>query len=194
MKIALRAFFLCVALACAGAAATTIWAQDNLSPQIQSACGPDQAKFDVQRQAHSHPTVTPESGKALVYVFGDSELDNTAIHVGGLITRVGVDGAWVGAYEHKSYMYFSVNPGEHRLCTSQQSSLKSRRDNNASAITFTAEEGKSYYFRTQPSPASLAQSATSRAPNGEVELAVVDPAQAQLMVPKWAYSTSQPKN
>ena len=28
---------------------------------------------------------------------------------------------------------------------------------------------------------------------GEVELAAVDPAQAQLMVPKWAYSTSQPK-
>jgi hypothetical protein len=82
--------------------ATTVWAQDNLSPQAQSGCGPDQAKFEVQRQAHSHPTGTPESGKALVYVFGDSGLDNTAIHIGGLITRVGVDGAWVGAYEHKS--------------------------------------------------------------------------------------------
>ena len=116
--------------------ATTVWAQDNSSPQMQAGCGPDQAKFEVQRHAHLHPTGTPESGKALVYVFGDSELDNTAIHIGGLITRVGVDGAWVGAYEHKSYTYFSVNPGEHRLCTSQQSSLKSRRDNNASAITF----------------------------------------------------------
>jgi len=143
--------------------ATTVWAQDNSSPQMQAGCGPDQAKFEVQRHAHLHPTGTPESGKALVYVFGDSELDNTAIHIGGLITRVGVDGAWVGAYEHKSYTYFSVNPGEHRLCTSQQSSLKSRRDNNASAITFMAEKGKVYYFRTQP------------------------------MVPKWAYSTSLPK-
>jgi hypothetical protein len=36
------------------------------------------------------------------YVFGDSELDNAAISIGGLITRVGLDGAWVGAYEHKS--------------------------------------------------------------------------------------------
>jgi hypothetical protein len=193
MKLSLRAFFLCVSLACAGPAATTVWAQDNVSPQMQTACGPDQAKFEVQRQAHSHPTGTPESGRALVYVFGDSELDNTAIHIGGLITRVGLDGAWVGAYEHKSYTYFSVNPGEHRLCTSQQSSLKSRRDNNASAITFTAEEGKVYYFRTQPTPASLARSTASQVPNGEVELAAVDPAQAQLMVPKWAYSTSQPK-
>ncbi len=173
--------------------ATTVWAQDNSSPQKQAGCGPDQAKFQVQRQAHAHPTGTPESGKALVYVFGDSELDNVTIHIGGLITRVGVDGAWVGAYEYKSYTYFSVNPGEHRLCTSQQSSLKSRRDDNASAITFTAEEGKVYYFRTQPTPTSLARSATSEVPNGEVELAAVDPAQAQLMVPKWAYSTSQPK-
>ncbi len=173
--------------------ATAAWAQDSSSGQMQAGCGPDPARFQVQRKSDSHPTATPESGKALVYVFGDSEFDNTALHIGGLITRVGVDGAWVGAYEHKSYMYFSVDPGEHRLCTSQQSSLKSRRDNNASAITFTAEEGKVYYFRTQPSPTSLTRSGASQVPNGEVELAVVDPAQAQLMMPKWAYSSSRPK-
>ena len=173
--------------------ATTVWAQDNSATQMQAGCGPDQARFDVKRNAHSHPTGVPKPGKALVYVFGDSELDNAAIHIGGLITRVGVDGEWVGAYEHKSYTYFSIDPGEHRLCKSQQSSLKSRRDISASAITFTAEGGKVYYFRTQPSPTSLAQSAVSRVPNGEVELARLDPAQAQLMIPKWAYSTSQPK-
>ena len=173
--------------------ATTVWAQDNSATPTGSGCGPDQAKFDVKRAAHLHPTAAPESGKALVYVFGDSELDNTALHIGGLITRVGVDGDWVGAFEHKSYTYFSVAPGEHRLCTSQQSSLKSRRANNASAISFNAEPNKVYYFRTQPSPTALSQSAVTRVPTGEVELATVDPAQAQLMVPKWAYSTSQPK-
>lgn len=171
--------------------AATVWAQDT-SAQGRAGCGPDLAKFDVQREAHSHPIPAPEPGKALVYVFGDSELDNTAIHIGGLITRVGVDGEWVGAFEHKSYTYFSVVPGEHQLCTSQQSSLKSRRA-NASAITFTADQNKVYYFRTQPSPTSLTHSAVTRVPNGEVELAAVDPAQAQLMVPKWAYSTSRPK-
>ena len=125
---------------------------------------------------------------------GDSELDNAALHIAGLVTRVGVDGAWVGAYEHKSYRHFAVNPGEHRLCTRKQSSLKSRRDNNASAITFKAEEGKVYYFRTQPTPTSLARSTASQEPNGEVELAVVDPAQAQLMVPKWAYVPRSPRD
>ena len=168
--------------------ATMAWAQENTA-----GCGPDQAKFEVKREAHSHPTGSPKPGKALVYVFGDSELDNAAIHIGGLITRVGVDGQWVGAYQYKSYIYFSVDPGAHRLCTSQQSALKSRRDNNASAITLTAEEGKVYYFRTQPTPRAVAGSAVTGVPNGDVELAAVDPAQAQLMIPKWAYSTSQPK-
>jgi len=169
--------------------ATMAWAQEN-----SAGCGPDQTKFDVKREAHSHPTGLPEPGKALVYVFADSQLDNVAaIHIGGLITRVGVDGQWVGAYQYKSYMYFSIDPGAHRLCTSQQSAQKSRRENNTSAITFTTEEGKVYYFRTQPSPRAVARSAVSGVPNGDVELAAVDPAQAQLMIPKWAYSTSRPK-
>lgn len=171
---------------------TSAWAQDKSTVLTQVGCGPDEAKFEVKRDAHLHPTGTPPPGKALVYVFGDSELDN-AIQIGGLITRVGSDGVWVGAYGHKSYTYFSVDPGEHRLCTSQQSSLKSRRHTNASAITFTAEQGKVYYFRTQPSPAAVSESAVSRAPSGKVELAVLDPAQAQLMVLNRAYSTSQPR-
>ena len=52
--------------------ATMAWAQDN-----SSGCGPDQSKFQVKRDSHSHPTGVAETGKALVYVFGDSELDNT---------------------------------------------------------------------------------------------------------------------
>jgi Protein of unknown function (DUF2846) len=166
--------------------AAMAWAQEN-----SAVCGPDQTKFEAKREAHSHPTGSAEPGKALVYVFGDSELDNATIHIGGLITRVGVDGQWAGAYQYKSYMYFSVDPGAHRLCTSQQSALKSRRDSTASAITFTAEEGKVYYFRTQPSPRAVARSAVTGVPTGDVELAALDPAQAQLMIPKWAYSTSQ---
>jgi len=166
------------------------WSQDQSATQRRAAgCGDNGAKFRVIREGQQHSTGTPEPGKALVYVFGDSEFDNTALNIGGLITRVGIDGTWQGAYEHKSYMYFPADPGEHRLCTSQQSSIKSRT-NNAAAITFTAEEGKVYYFRTQPTPTALTNSAATGVPNGKVELAVVDPAQAQLMIPKWAYSTS----
>lgn len=172
---------------------TVSWAQENASQFRGAGCGSDEAKFYVKRDTHSHPAGTPESGKALVYVFGDSELDHTSFHVGGFDTRVGIDGEWVGAYGYKSYTYFPVSPGEHRMCTSQQSSIKSRRDETATAITFTAEAGKVYYFRTQPSPRALAQSTVSGVPTGGVELAKLDPAQAQLMIPKWAFSSSQPK-
>jgi hypothetical protein len=64
--------------------AAMAWAQEN-----SAVCGPDQTKFEAKRESHSHPTGSPEPGKALVYVFGDSELDNATIHIGGLITRVG---------------------------------------------------------------------------------------------------------
>ena len=142
-------------------------------------------KFEVKREAHSHPTGSQEPGKALVYVFGDSELDNTAIRIGALNTRVGVDGEWVGAYGSKSYMYFSVAPGEHRLCTSQQSSIKSRRANTASATTFTAVEGKVYYFRTS------VEERTNYPPGVRIE--AVDPAEGQLLVGASALSSSHPK-
>src|SRR5579863_2770637 len=78
--------------------ATVAWAQENSAMPNQAGCGPDQARFNVKRESHAHPMGAPESGKALVYVFGDSELDNTSIHIGGLITRVGMDGEWVGAF------------------------------------------------------------------------------------------------
>ena len=178
--------------------ATTAWAQDNLSPQMQAGCSPDRANFAVQRQTRSHPTGTPESGKALascVTLETGPEPTSPAILLAGPDLRAWVlDRLRVRIYaNHRPIRIFPRNPEGHRLCTSQQSSLKSRRDDNASAITFTAEEGKVYYFRTQPTPTSLARSATSQVLNGEVELATVNPAQAQLMVPKWAYSTSQPK-
>jgi hypothetical protein len=40
--------------------ATMAWAQAN-----SAGCGPDQTKFEVKREAHSHPTGTPEPGKIL---------------------------------------------------------------------------------------------------------------------------------
>jgi hypothetical protein len=63
--------------------ATTAWAQDAAQQQVGG--GPDQAKFKVKREANSHPTGSLQPGEALVYVIGDSEFDNTALPIGGLI-------------------------------------------------------------------------------------------------------------
>src|SRR5260370_37024132 len=81
----------------------------------------------------------------MVYVL---EEDFASFCIGGCITtRVGVDGAWVGANQGKSYLFFIVDPGAHRVRTAWQSSLKGRSHVSA-AISLTAQAGRSYYFRT----------------------------------------------
>jgi Protein of unknown function (DUF2846) len=165
--------------------ATTTWAQDQAAAaRMAAGCGPNEVKFDVKKDKHQHPTGKPEPGRALVYVFNDTLTDNIQVHVGGWTTRVGVDGAWVGANDYKSYFFFPVDPGEHRLCTSQQSALE-WRTKTASAATFNAEAGKTYYFRTRTPEHPV--------PHETVELVAVDPAQAQLLIANSSYSTATAK-
>lgn len=177
LKIILVAIFL----------ASPAFAQDQTATGLQAAgCGPNETTFDVKIDKKLHTTGQPADGKAVVYVFADEVADNEKLVVGPVITRIGVDGQWMGAFKLKSYLYFPVDGGAHRLCVSQQSDLKSRTVKYAAATTFTAESGKAYYFRTMnpvhPQPDNL------------VKIVPVDPAQAQLMIAKAALSTSKPKN
>jgi Protein of unknown function (DUF2846) len=161
------------------------FAQDQAAAaRMAAGCGPNEAQFEVKKDKHQHPTGKIEPGKALVYVFNDTITDNITVHVGGFTTRVGLDGSWVGANDYKSYFFFAADPGEHRLCTSQQSRLESRTKTSA-ALTFTAEAGKVYYFRTKTPEHPV--------PYETVELAAVDPAQAQLLIANSSYSMPHPK-
>jgi hypothetical protein len=54
----------------------------------------------------------------------------------------------VGANQHNSYFFMSVDPGEHHVCANQQSHI-SRLSQLMAFAHFTAEEGKVYYFRTR---------------------------------------------
>jgi hypothetical protein len=162
-----------------------VFAQDQAAAARKAAgCGPNEVQFDVRTDKHQHPAGTPEAGKALVYVFADTALDNVSLHVGGLTTRVGLDGAWVGANNYKSYFFFAADPGDHRLCTSQQSKIESRTKTSAAA-SLTTEAGKVYYFRTR-TPEHPVQNET-------VELIPVDPAQAQLLIANSSFSTFHQK-
>jgi hypothetical protein len=160
-------------------------AQDEEAAARKAAgCGPNEVGFDVKTDKHQHPIGKAEPGKSLVYVFGDTAMDNIPVHVGGLTTRVGLDGTWVGANNFKSYFFFSADPGDHRLCTSQQSKIKSRT-RTAAATSLTVEAGKVYYFRTRTPVDPM--------PRETVELVPVDAAEAQLLIATSAYSTSRPK-
>jgi hypothetical protein len=102
----------------------------------RAGCGADGIHFDVSMDKNQHVLAEPESGKAMVYVFEDDES-----RTGFPTTRVGVDGKWIGGNVPESYMFFSVTPGVHRLCSNWQGQSKL-----GAALDFTAEAGKIYFF------------------------------------------------
>jgi hypothetical protein len=166
----------------------TLFAQGQQEAARSAAgCGPNEVQFKVSSDKSAHLFAEAKDDKPLVYVFGDQDIDNVALHIGGVITRWGVDGEWVGATDRRAYFSFAVAPGEHRLCTIRQSSVRSVSD-IAAARTFTADAGKTYYFRTH---IPVHNKDAVRA--DEVELLPVDPAQAQILIGKSAFSSSSIK-
>ncbi len=112
-----------------------------------AACGPDNVKFDVTHPEASQPPAVPETGKALVFVI---EQENSICDSDSCptTTKVGLDGSWIGANRGNSYFSFAMAPGEHHLCVKWQSRFSSA--NRVPALAgFTAEAGKTYYFRAR---------------------------------------------
>ncbi|HTV07638.1 MAG TPA: DUF2846 domain-containing protein [Candidatus Aquilonibacter sp.] len=125
MKTSLLALLLATAIPAAAQSAHALYRQ---------ACGPKDAEFDV-RQVQKQPPAAPQPGKALVYFIQDE--------VGKIfITRIGLDGAWVGVIQSNSYIVVSVAPGEHHLCATSQD----RKHPRPELVHFTAEAGKVYYY------------------------------------------------
>jgi hypothetical protein len=163
--------------------AAPAFAQDSTVNPLAAAagCGSNEIHFDVKTDKKQHPTAQPDAGQALVYVIGAAWSDYVAVHIGTPPTRFGIDGTWVGANGYRSYFFFLVEPGDHRLCTSFQSKFERVVKSSAAAASFTAEAGKTYYFRT----------ATPFGQNsyGGIILVPVDPAEAQLLIAATAFST-----
>src|SRR5271156_3331640 len=111
----------------------------------KAACGPASVRFDARQDTTQHPTPDPDPGKAMVYVVQSlGEIECTSC----LLTKAAVDGAWVGANQGSSYLFFSAEPGEHHICVNWQSRPQIRSQALALA-NFTAEAGHTYYFRVR---------------------------------------------
>ena len=151
------------------------FAQDpSASHPSSGGCGANESQFRVATNKKEHPVAQPEAGKATVYVIEDI--------FNGPTMRVGLDGAWVGANKRKSYFFFSVDPGEHQLCTNWQSGVfKKAAERVGSAASLTTEAGKAYYFRV------LVYESTG------VRLERVEPAEGQFLVSSSWFSKSRPK-
>lgn len=164
--------------------ASPAFAQDQAAAARAAAgCGPDQVSFDVKTDKKQHPAPQAEPGKALVYVSQDVEQSNS-VNIGTVTTRVGLDGAWVGAIHGKSYFFFSVDPGSHRVCAAWQSNFK-RLSKLGSAADLTAEAGQVYYLRVR------VDERPEHRP--DVKMEHIDTAEAQLLIASSSFSTSQPK-
>jgi hypothetical protein len=112
-----------------------------------ASCGPANTQFSVKLDRSQHSLGQPAPGKALVYVLEEFQTGHE-----GFVTptiRVGLDGAWIGATRGQSYLFFSVDPGEHHLCANWQSSVSSIAS-QYSLTSFTGESGKLYFFKVAP--------------------------------------------
>ena len=160
------------------------FAQDQAGvARAAAGCGPKEIQFGVKTDAKQHPMAQPESGKSLIYVFQDEKRDPSINYMGQHpTTRVGLDGDWIGASHGKSYFFLAIEPGDHRLCSDWQSSIYRKL---GSAVGFTAEVGKTYYFQ-----ASVEERPTF--PPG-LKLEQIDGAQGQFLIASSSLSTSQTK-
>ena len=125
--------------------AASVSAQDS-APAFSplSACGPMSVMFQIKMEDTQSSNVTPEPGKALVYVIEDQQFKAAK----DVTVRIGLDGAWVGATRGASYLSFPVEPGEHHLCANIMSGLLTT-GRRVSLFGLTAESGGVYYLRAR---------------------------------------------
>ena len=169
------------------ACAPPVIAQDRSADSRTAAgCGPAATEFSVKVDKNQHVVTQPEPGKALVYVV-ELESWEDSYNIGDITTRVGVNGAWVGANYGQSYLSFPLVPGEHHICVDWQSSLESRQQLSGAA-ELTAEAGKTYYFRTWVLPTGL-----TGGPREELWFEQVDSAEGLLLLSKAGRSTWKEK-
>jgi Protein of unknown function (DUF2846) len=152
-------------------------------------CGPAEIKFDVKTDEARHAAPAPEAGKALVvFLQDDAEFGSRPRPT----TRFAVDGTWVGATHANSFFYVAVGPGEHHVCANWQNRVSLFKLTRATAAAhFTAEAGKTYYFRGRDIAITGEGGAVVSEP--EVKLAPLDGDEAQILMRSFTLSVSHAK-
>ncbi len=115
------------------------------SSGLPAACGPEKVTFKATVLETRQTLAQPTPGKARVYFVQDNGMLGDEYQHDTL--RIGLDGAWAGAYKNNSYFTVLVGPGEHHVCANVQSRLSVGQ--LLALAHFTAEAGKVYYFRTR---------------------------------------------
>jgi hypothetical protein len=149
------------------------------------ACGSPTQTFDAHRTSAPGTPDTPSPGKSLVYIVETQDAQGICIAKCNITSKVGLDGAWVGATSGNSFIAIPVDPGAHHLCTAWQSI---RRDYSrfVALDEFTAEPGKTYYFR-------IHLNITTPDVMASYSLAAINEDEGKLLLASSARSDSKPK-
>ena len=151
----------------------------QVPPAISTAaCGHENISYKVKLDESQHTPAPPDPGKARVYFFHDA---GTSRMLGYPTVKLAMDGALVGANHGNSYFSVAVEPGEHHMCVTLQSSLVEQR---VELAHFTAEAEKVYYYRTRL--------VTSRSVE-LLELDLIDSDQGRYLIASSPLSISSPK-
>jgi len=157
--------------------------------QSAPGCGPSNVTFDVSTTKSHRPSPTPQSGKAIVYFLQDDLKYNSYPRP---TTRFGIDGSWVGATHANSYFFVYVDPGKHHLCANWQSDVTpfqfGIQKRSTSATSFTAEAGKTYYFRARDTVYTDAHG--NFLSNPYVQLSRVNSDEAQAILGSFSFASS----
>jgi hypothetical protein len=160
-------------------AVLSAFGQDQ-STDSEAACGPLDVKLAVKPDDSRHAVSQPGLGKALIYFIQEAGSANCLL--GPCVTRIGLDGTWVGAFKHNSYFSVSVDPGEHHSCMNVQSPTPLGKLTAFAHVT--AEAGKVYYMGTR---------AAVRTGTTHLEIEPIDSDQAKHLIASSPLSVSHPK-
>jgi hypothetical protein len=153
---------------------------------LPDACGDDKVKFDVTTQKAQPAPAQPPAGKAqIVFVENENHMIGTFMYA---TIRFGLDGTWAGANYNNSYFTVTVEPGEHHLCASWQSSLGMIKK-YIDVASFTAEPGKVYYYAANVKVTPTGDNTA----NIDFNLAPLNDDEGHYRVKAWKLATSRPK-
>jgi hypothetical protein len=154
-----------------------LFAASALPQNSSSVCGSENVSFKVTLDKSHSSLPKQEPGKATVVFIQDFGAQKFGIGV-HVVTRIGVDGSWVGAIKDNSYFSVFLEPGERHVCVNLDSALPGK---TVEFAHFTAETGKVYYFRWRYSS------------GGDFLLAPVDSDEAKYQIAQFPLSISNPK-
>lgn len=107
-------------------------------------CGSSKTRFIVSRDATPTALKQPDPNQALVYLLLDPEYIGDFFTPGGPVVKIGLDGAWKGALQRRSYTALQVPPGEHHLCVESLS----RFGHLVQLETLQTQAGQTYFLHT----------------------------------------------